>query len=125
MAVLTGATPVRPRAYAWIRCAAVLVAAAVQIIAVRLMAAWLYGRLFRWYRWDSLLLPQALGLWNGSLFSEYPLGLAGLDSAFTLPVAVWAVQVAFALMGILFWQLYWNKAIKTPGRWARGFFHAL
>lgn len=28
VAVLTGATPVRPRAYAWTRCAAVLVAAA-------------------------------------------------------------------------------------------------
>lgn len=144
-AVLTGATPVRPRAYAWTRCAAVLVAAAVQVIAVLLLAAGLYGRLFSWYRWDTLILPiavtllppmllalgsgwllgrvhgalvygwmllpfvlnlfplpRALGLWNGSLFSEYPLCLAGLDPAFTLPAAGWAAQAAFLLLGILF-----------------------
>ena len=51
---------------------------------------------------NLLPLPQALGLWTGSLFSEYPLCLAGLDPAFTLPAAVWAAQAAFLLLGILF-----------------------
>ena len=74
-------------------------------------SGWLLGRVqgalvYVWmllpFVLNLLPLPQALGLWNGSLFSEYPLCLAGLDPAFTLPAAVWAAQAAFLLLGILF-----------------------
>lgn len=158
VAVLTGATPVRPRAYAWTRCAAVLVAAAVQVIAVLLLAAGLYGRLFSWYRWDTLILPiavtllppmllalgsgwllgrvqgalvyvwmllpfvlnllplpQALGLWNGSLFSEYPLCLCRLDPRLhTAGCRLGRAGGISAPGDSVFGDLYWKKPIKKP-----------
>ena len=47
----------------------------------------------------ALPLPEALGLWDGSLFAEYPLTLEGLDPAFTLPPAVVLAQGALLAAG--------------------------
>ena len=45
--------------------------------------------------------PQALSVWNGRLFTDYPLTLGTLDPAFTLPAPVWAVQLLLLLAGVL------------------------
>ncbi len=49
----------------------------------------------------ALPLPEALGLWNGSLFTQYPLTLGSLDPAFSLPAAVLLVQCALLAAGIV------------------------
>lgn len=61
-AVLTSATPVRPWQYALARLGAALAGAALQSLAVLLLAAVFYARMFRWYGWGSLLLPAAVTL---------------------------------------------------------------
>ena len=71
-------------------------------------SGWFLGRLRAWlvYPWmllpllcRVLPLPETLGLWNGTFFTEYPLTLNGLDPAFSLPAAVIAAQVLLCLAG--------------------------
>ena len=73
-------------------------------------SGWLLGRLRPWlvYVWMlvpaallALPLPEALGLWNGSFFTQYPLTLEALDPAFSLPAAVLLVQCALLAAGIV------------------------
>ncbi len=62
VAVLTAATPVDPRRYARTRCAAALTASAVLAGLAVLLPAILYGLLFGFSRWDTLVLPALVTL---------------------------------------------------------------
>ena len=79
-------------------------------LAFALGSGWLLGRVRPWilYVWmllpfalALLPLPEALELWNGSFFTQYPLTLGTLDPAFSLPVAVLLVQCALLTAGIV------------------------
>ena len=72
-------------------------------------SGWLLGRLRPWlvYVWMlvpaallALPLPEALGLWNGSFFTQYPLTLGTLDPGFALPGEAAAAQGAALAAGI-------------------------
>ena len=72
-------------------------------------SGWLLGGACPWlvYGWmlapfilSALPLPEALGLWNGTLLRSYPLTLPA-DPPFTLPAAVWVAQGLLLLAGIL------------------------
>lgn len=142
--VLTDATPVPARRYAWTRCAAALAGTGLLILVCLAEACLFYARYFGWYRWGTLLfpalialvppilfglgsgwilgkkgpglldawmlfplicvalpLPEALGLWNGTFFTRYPLTLEGLDPQFAVPAAVMLVQSLFSGAGLL------------------------
>ncbi len=71
-------------------------------------SGWLLGRVRPWlvYVWmaapfalAALPLPEALGLWNGSFFTAYPLTLETLDPAFVLPWGAGAAQMALLVSG--------------------------
>ncbi len=49
--------------------------------------------------WAALPLPEALGLWNGSFFTEYPLALGVLDPAFAVPAPAALAQGALLAAG--------------------------
>ena len=64
-------------------------------------SGWLLGQYRPWliYVWmaapllcAALPLPEVLGLWNGSFFTEYPLSLGTLDPAFSVPPASMLAQ---------------------------------
>ena len=82
-------------------------------------SGWLLGRLRPWllYVWMpaplaclALPLPEALGLWNGRFFTQYPLTLGTLDPAFTLPAAVLFVQCVLLAGGVVL------LAVRPGGR---------
>lgn len=50
----------------------------------------------------ALPLPDALGILNGSFFTEYPLSLGTLDPDFSIPVSVISVQGALLTVGFAF-----------------------
>ena len=50
---------------------------------------------------SALPLPEALGLWNGSFFTSYPLTLGTLDPAFTMPGAAVLAQCLVLAAGVL------------------------
>lgn len=69
---------------------------------------WQLGKVRSWllYVWALpplvcriLPLPEALGLWNGSFFPQYPLRLEVLDPAFSLPWEVLLAQGVMAMAG--------------------------
>ena len=71
---------------------------------------WLLARIRPWllYPWmllpfaaAALPLPEALGLWNGSLFTALPLTLGTLDPAFTLPAAAVIAQLVLLACGTI------------------------
>ncbi len=73
-------------------------------------SGWMLGRLRTWliYVWmlfpfllAALPLPQALSIWNGSFFTDYPLTLGTLDPAFTVPAAAVAAQCFLLAAGII------------------------
>ena len=73
-------------------------------------SGWLLGKLRPWllYPWmaapfvlSALPLPEALGLWNGSFFTSYPLALGTLDPAFTMPGAAVLAQCLVLAAGVL------------------------
>lgn len=72
-------------------------------------SGWLLGQMRHWllYMWmavpfllAALPLPDALGLWNGSFFTAYPLNLGTLDPGFSLPGAVVAAQAVLLIVGV-------------------------
>ena len=121
--ILTDATPVSPRRYALARCAAALtgtvllalvcIAALITLVPALIFAlgsGWLLGQVRPWlvYVWMvvpfgcmALPLPDALKIWNGQFFSEYPLTLGTLDPGFSMPAAVLIVQCALFAVGIV------------------------
>ena len=68
-AVLTAATPVRPWQYALARLGAALTGTVLQSLAVLLLSAVFYARMFRWYSWGSLFLPAAISLIPALVFA--------------------------------------------------------
>lgn len=73
-------------------------------------SGWLLGQIRPWlvYVWMlvpfgcmALPLPDALKIWNGQFFSDYPLSLGTLDPAFSIPAAVLIVQCALFAVGIV------------------------
>ena len=80
----------------------------VPLLVFALGSGWLLGRLRAWliFPWmllpvllAALPLPEALGLWNGSLFAKQPLELGILDPAFSLPGEAIAAQGILLLAG--------------------------
>ena len=78
-------------------------------------SGWLLGRLRPWlvYVWmlvplalQALPLPDALSVWNGRFFTEFPLALGTLDPDFVLPTSVLTVQVLLLAAGLL---LLWRR----------------
>ena len=131
-AVLMDATPMPPKQYALVRCAAALTGGVLLSLLCMGEAAVFYGRMFGWYGWGSLVfalgsgwllgqvrpwlvyvwmvvpfgcmalpLPDALKIWNGQFFGEYPLTLGTLDPGFSMPAAVLIVQCALFAVGIV------------------------
>ena len=73
-------------------------------------SGWLLGQIRPWlvYVWMlvpfgcmALPLPDALKIWNGQFFSDYPLSLGTLDPAFSIPAAFLIVQCALFAVGIV------------------------
>ena len=71
-------------------------------------SGWMLGRirpllLYLWmavpFALSLLPLPQALGIWNGSFFSDQPLAIGTMDPAFTVPAAVLAAQLLLLVAG--------------------------
>ncbi len=72
-------------------------------------SGWLLGAIRPWllYVWmvlpfigRALPLPQALGVWSGSFFTQYPLTCTALDPAFALPAPVAAAQGAVLVLAV-------------------------
>lgn len=73
-------------------------------------SGWLLGQIRPWlvYVWMlipfgcmALPLPDALKIWNGQFFGEYPLTLGTLDPGFSMPAAVLIVQCVLFAVGIV------------------------
>ena len=80
-------------------------------LALALASGWLLGEIRPWllYAWmaapfvcRALPLPAALGMWNGSFFTQYPLTCTALDPAFALPAPVAAAQGAVLVLAVGF-----------------------
>ena len=134
-AILTDATPAIPRRYRAARCAAALTGIFLLTFAILALPAlitlvpsmlfvlgsgWFLGQFRPWlvYCWMPfpflcrfLPLPDALGIWNGSFFSEYPLSLGAVDPAFRLPFSVLLPQCFLLISGVLL--LFFHAGEKT------------
>ena len=108
--------------YGWGELALPALAALVPPLVFALGSGWLLGQVRPWlvYAWmplpllvRALPLPEALGLWDGSLFAEYPLTLEGLDPAFTLPSAAVLAQGALLAAGAGLLLLRCGKARRA------------
>ena len=96
--------------YGWMELIVPALVTLLPPLAFALGSGWLLGRVRPWllYVWMPLPLalallplPEALELWNGSFFTQYPLTLGTLDPAFSLPAAVLLVQCALLAAGIV------------------------
>ena len=96
--------------YAWGSLLLPALATLVPALAFALGCGWLLARIRPWllYPWmllpfaaAALPLPEALGLWNGSLFTALPLTLGTLDPAFTLPAAAVIAQLVLLACGAI------------------------
>lgn len=94
--------------YAWRSLLYPAIATLLPSLVFALGSGWLLGRLRPWllYVWMAvpflltvLPLPVALGLWNGSFFTAYPLTLETLDPAFVLPMGVAVAQIVLLAVG--------------------------
>lgn len=113
LACLVEAAVFYGRYFGWYAWGQLLVPAIVTLLPALVFAlgsGWLLGRIRPWliYVWlavpfacMALPLPEALGLWNGSFFSEYPLTLGTLDPTFSIPVSVVLVQCTVLVCGIV------------------------
>ena len=68
-AVLMDATPMPPKQYALVRCAAALTGGVLLSLLCMGEAAVFYGRMFGWYGWGSLLLPALATLLPALVFA--------------------------------------------------------
>ena len=96
--------------YAWGSLLLPALATLVPALAFALGCGWLLARIRPWllYPWmllpfavSALPLPEALGLWNGSLFTALPLTLGTLDPAFTLPASAVIAQLVLLACGAI------------------------
>ena len=110
--------------FGWYDWGSLLLPAAVTLIPPLVFAlgsGWLLGQFRPWllYLWMfvpfalmALPLPEALGIWNGSFFSEYPLTLGTLDPEFSLPEAAALAQCGLLAAGSCL------LAVRSGGRGA-------
>ena len=113
LAVLAEAAVFYGYYFSWHGLAGLLLPALITLLPPLVFAlgsGWMLGRLRTWliYVWmlfpfllAALPLPQALSLWNGSFFTDYPLTLGTLDPAFTVPAAAVAAQCFLLAAGII------------------------
>ena len=99
--------------FEWYECGNLLLPALVTLtppLVFTLGSGWLLGQIKTWllYVWMiipfvcmALPLPEVLGLWNGSFFTEYPLTLGTFDPAFSMPVSIILVQCVLFVCGII------------------------
>ena len=96
--------------YAWGSLLLPALATLAPTLVFALGCGWLLARIRPWllYPWmllpfavSALPLPEALGLWNGSLFTALPLTLGTLDPAFTLPASAVAAQLVLLACGAI------------------------
>lgn len=93
-AVLTAATPVDPKAYGRVRCCSALAGTGLLCLAVVLLSAVFYGRMFRWCHWETLLLP--------TLFTLVPPVIFALGSGWVLGhLRPWLIYVWMLLPFLL------------------------
>ena len=94
--------------YDWGQLALPALVTLVPPLVFALGSGWLLGRVrpYLLYVWmlvpfvlAALPLPDALSLWNGSFFTDYPLTLGTLDPAFTAPGGVLLLQGAVLAAG--------------------------
>lgn len=64
--------------------------------------------------WNTLPLPKAFGVLDGSFFLEYPLTLKGPDPAFCAPLPVLLAQAGFAAAGMLLVSAGCRRHLKKP-----------
>ena len=95
--------------YAWGSLAFPTLVTLVPPLVFAMGSGWLLGKLRPWllYAWmpvpfvcGLLPLPEAMGFWNGSFFTRYPLTLERLDPAFSVPVSALLVQCGLLAAGI-------------------------
>lgn len=96
--------------YAWGSLLLPALATLVPALVFALGCGWLLARIRPWllYPWmllpfaaAALPLPEALGLWNGSLFTALPLTLGTLDPTFTLPASAVVAQLVLLACGAI------------------------
>ena len=96
--------------YAWGSLLLPALATLAPTLVFALGCGWLLARIRPWllYPWmllpfavSALPMPEALGLWNGSLFTALPLTLGTLDPAFTLPASAVVAQLALLTCGAI------------------------
>ena len=96
--------------YAWGSLLLPALATLAPTLVFALGCGWLLARIRPWllYPWmllpfavSALLLPEALGLWNGSLFTALPLTLGTLDPTFTLPASAVVAQLVLLACGAI------------------------
>ena len=96
--------------YAWGSLLLPALATLAPTLVFALGCGWLLARIRPWllYPWmllpfavSALPLPEALGLWNGSLFTALPLTLGTLDPAFTLPASAVIAQLVLLACGAI------------------------
>lgn len=126
VAVLILAAVFYGRYFGWYRWGSLLLPTLVTVLPTLLFAlgsGWLLGRLRPWliYAWmlfpflmAAFPLPQALSVWNGSLFATYPVSLGVLDPEFSLPSGVWCTQFVTLLLGVILLIAYTKKP-QTKG----------
>ncbi len=126
VAVLALAAVFYGRYFGWYSWGSLILPAWITLIPALLFAlgsGWLLGHLRPWllYVWmlfpflmAAFPLPQALSVWNGSLFTTYPLWLGVLDPEFSLPGGVWYAQLVTLLLGVILMIAYTKKP-QTKG----------
>ena len=96
--------------YAWGSLLLPALATLAPALVFALGCGWLLARIRPWllYPWmllpfavSALPMPEALGLWNGSLFTALPLTLGTLDPAFTLPASAVIAQLVLLACGAI------------------------
>ena len=95
--------------YGWGELALPALVTLVPPLVFALGSGWLLGRVRPWlvclwmplpFLLGALPLPAALGIWNGSFFTDSPLTLETLDPAFALPVSAALAQCLLLAAGV-------------------------
>lgn len=95
--------------YHWSKLLLPVLATLFPLLFFALGSGWVLGQIKSWliYVWMplpflsmALPLPKALGIWNGSFFTDYPLSLGSLDPTFVMPAAVIAAQSLLLAAGV-------------------------
>ena len=104
--------------YGWGELLAPILITLIPPLVFALGSGWLLGKIRPWlvylwmlipFVWMILPLPEALSLWNGSFFTNYPSVLGTLDPAFTMPQAALLAQCGLLAAGACLLVLFPGK----------------